>query len=168
MLKNMQTVNEGTERAREQAEVQCASIAEMVTRLQHARSCRADDCAKHAPLRFYPERAATADEIHGAIEEYHDEDDARAAITDDVLSVEVRTDWHVVGAVEAAKPTHYKILLCWGGPAVQIVGSLDEHNQPDSSVLQYQDWFTPWIDCILTDAEEQTLIAYAQEFSFDA
>ena len=72
----------------------------------------------------------------------HDEDTAREAITDDVLSVEVRTDWHTVGAVEACKPTHYKILLCWGGPAVQIIGTLDAYNQPDSAKLQYQDWFT--------------------------
>jgi hypothetical protein len=84
-----------------------------------------------------------------------------------VLSVEVRTDWHAVGAMEAAKPTHYKLLLCWGGPAVQIIGTLDEHNQPDSARLQCQDRFTPWIDCVLTDAEEQTLLTYAREFWFD-
>jgi hypothetical protein len=83
------------------------------------------------------------------------------------LSVEVRTDWHTVGAVEAAKPTHYKILLCWGGPAVQIVGTLDEYNQPDSVRLQYQDWFTEWTDFLLTDEEEQMVIKYAQQCYFD-
>jgi hypothetical protein len=84
-----------------------------------------------------------------------------------VLSVEVRTDWHTVGAVEAAKPTHYKILLCWGGPSVQIVGTLDDSNQPDSATLQYQDWFTEWMDYPLTDEEEQVVMKYAQQCYFD-
>jgi hypothetical protein len=28
--------------------------------------------------------------------------------------------------------------------------------------LQYQDWFTEWMDYPLTDAEEQTVITYAR------
>jgi hypothetical protein len=50
---------------------------------------------------------------------------------------------------------------------VQIIGTLDEHNQPDSATLQFQDWFTEWMDYPLTDTEEETLIKYAQQFSFD-
>ena len=61
----------------------------------------------------------------------------------------------------------YKILLCWGGPAVQILGTLDDSNQPDSARLQYQDWFTEWTDYLLTKEEEQTLMKYAQQFYFD-
>jgi hypothetical protein len=72
-----------------------------------------------------------------------------------------------VGAVEACKPTHYKILLCTGGPAVQIVGTLDGGNQPDSARLQYQDWCTEWTNYPLTDAEEETLMKYAQQFYFE-
>ena len=72
-----------------------------------------------------------------------------------------------MGAVEAAKPTHYKILLCWGGPAVQIVGTLDQYNQPDNAQLQHQDWFTEWTNYPLTHDDQQTLITYVQQFSFD-
>ena len=60
-----------------------------------------------------------------------------------------------------------KILLCWGGPAVQIVGTLDDDNQPDSAELQYQDWFTSWIDYPLTQDDEADVLLYAAEFSFD-
>ena len=140
------TSTKDSERARQQAGAQLASIEELVTCLEHAQECDDTACGADCP---------------------HDEDTAREAIIDDVLSVEVRTDWHTVGAVEACKPTDYKILLCWGGPAVQIVGTLDAHNQPDSAELQYQDWFTPWIDYPLTSAQKQTLITYAQQFYFD-
>ena len=133
-------------RAQQQAGAQLASIEELITCLEHAHECDDSACGADCP---------------------HDEDTAREAITDDVLSVEVRTDWHTVGVVEAAKPTHYKILLCWGGPAVQIIGTLDAHNQPDSAGLQYQDWFTTWLDYPLTKAEGETVVKYAQQFSFD-
>ena len=49
----------------------------------------------------------------------------------------------------------------------QIVGTLDDANAPDSAKLQYQDWFTEWTNYPLTDAEEETLIKYAQQFYFD-
>ncbi len=42
-----------------------------------------------------------------------------------------------------------------------------KYNQPDSARLQYQDWFTEWIDYPLTDAEEETLMKYAQQLYFD-
>jgi hypothetical protein len=50
---------------------------------------------------------------------------------------------------------------------VQILGALDEHGQPYSAELQYQDWFTEWMDYSLTDTEEQMLVMYAQQFYFD-
>jgi hypothetical protein len=147
MVDDSKRVNDDTARARQQAAAQLASIEDMVTCLAHAQACDNTECGADCP---------------------HDEDEAREAIRDDALSVDVRTDWHSVGAVESAKPTHYRILLCTGGPAVQLVGTLDDDNQPDSAALQYQDWFTPWIDSPLTDEEEQTLLMYAQQFYFDA
>jgi hypothetical protein len=143
---NSNRVNETEERAYRQAGIQLASIEDLVKCLEHAESCDTADCGADCP---------------------HDVDTAREAIMEDALSVDVRTDWHGVGALEACKPTDYKILLCWGGPAVQIVGTLDEHNQPDSARLQYQDWFTEWEDYPLTDEQEETLVKYAQQFYFD-
>ena len=146
MVKNSHRVNEDTERAEQQAGAQLASIEDLVACLEHAESCTDTACGADCP---------------------HDVDTAREAIMEDALSVDVRTDWHGVGAVEACKPTHYKILLCWGGPAVQILGTLDDSNQPGSARLQYQDWFTEWMDYPLTQGEEETLVKYAQQFYFD-
>jgi hypothetical protein len=135
------------ERARAQAATQLESIEDLVKCLEHAEECTNPACGADCP---------------------HEVDAAREAITEDALAVEVRTDWHGVGAIEAAKPTHYKILLCWGGPAVQITGTLDEYNQPDSARLQYQDWFTEWMDYLLTDEEANILLTFAQQFYFDS
>jgi hypothetical protein len=146
-------MREDRDRAPEQAAIQLESIVEMVERLRHARECTVSNC--------------TAGSKVGDAQEYHDEEAARDCIIDSPLSVEVRTDWHTVGAVDACKPTDYKILLCWGGPAVQIVGALDEHNQPDSAELQHQDWFTEWTPFPVRAEMEAALIAYASEFYFD-
>ena len=151
---NSNHVNETEERAKAQARDQLAAIEELVTCVQRA----------YAGI----EESSAEDQGDLAVwQQFKAFEEAREAILDSPLSVQVRTDWHGVGAVEACKPTHYKILLCWGGPAVQIVGTLDDYNQPDSAQLQYQDWFTAWEDYPLTQAEEETLVKYAQQFSFD-
>ena len=139
-------VNEDTERARTQAGAQLASIADLVTCLEHAEDCGDTKCGADCT---------------------HDADAARDAITGDALDVQVRGEWHTPGAIDACAPYEYKILLCWGGPSVQIIGILNEHNVPDSARLQYQDWFTEWMEYPLTKAEEQTLMKYAQQFYFD-
>jgi hypothetical protein len=141
----METIHKD-ERARDQASAQLVSIEELVKCLEHAEECSDAACGADCP---------------------HDAEEAREAIMADPLSVDVRTDWHGVGAIEACKPTDYKILLCWGGPAVRIIGTLDDYNQPDSAKLQYQDWFTEWMDYPLTEEEEQTVLTYVQQFYFD-
>jgi hypothetical protein len=143
---NSNRVNEGTERALTQAGAQLASIEDLVTCLEHAESCDTVDCG--------------ADCLHDVTE-------ARKAITDGALSVEVRTDWHVPGADNMAKPDEYKILLCWGGPEVQIIGDLNVHNEPVTAFLEYRDWLKTWETYPLTGTEERTLMKYAQQFYFD-
>jgi hypothetical protein len=146
MEANLNRVNETEERAEQQAGAQLTSIEELVKCLEHAEECTDPVCGADRP---------------------NDVDEARQAILDDPLSVEVRGEWHTPGAIDACAPYEYKILLCWGGPAVQIIGTLDTHNQPDSARLQYQDWFSEWTNYALTATEEETLIKYAQQFPFD-
>ena len=78
-------------------------------------------------------------------------EDAETAIHEDPLSVEVKK--------------HYEILLCWGGPACRIIGKLDEHNEPETAEIQYQDWFTSWTTW--TGADEDILLDYARQFYFE-
>ncbi len=107
----------------------------------------------------------TGDEVTYCDYQY-DEDGIRDLISENALSVEVRTDWDSVGGSTGNKPTHYRILLCTGGPACQISGSLSEHMEPDSAIIEYQDWGTPWTDLDIPYSEQEILQAYAETFYF--
>ena len=100
-----------------------------------------------------------------------EDEDAREgaiqAINEDPLSVEVRSDWHTPGEV-IAKNTEYRILLSWGGPACHIIGELNEHNEPETAVIEYQDWGTPWTALEdVTDDQTEALLTYARQFYFE-
>jgi len=97
-------------------------------------------------------------------EQYHDQEAAHQVITEDALSVEVRSDWHNPG--QKGEDTDYLILLCTGGPAVRITGSLDQYGQPASAILEYQDWFTPWTEYFTKGSEREALLSYARCFYF--
>jgi hypothetical protein len=80
-------------------------------------------------------------ELEDAAGDCIDEDDARQRISEDPLSVEVRSDWTTPG--EELEAAEFCILLCTGGPAVRIVGELNR-GEPCRAWLEYQDWGTPW------------------------
>jgi hypothetical protein len=96
------------------------------------------------------------------------DDDARRAIHEDALSVEVRSDWREPGGDAAA--SEFRVLLCTGGPAVQIRGELSEHGEPTRAWLQCQDWFTSWQDVVVDRngavIDGDVLLAYCSEFYF--
>lgn len=97
--------------------------------------------------------------------EYTSRDDVEQTIHEDPLSVEVRSDWHIPGDEEGAKPSEFCILLTTGGPACRIVGELDEYLQPSRAWIEYQDWFTPWTQ-LFNKIEQDTLLTYCQQFFF--
>jgi hypothetical protein len=156
----MQTQTEdNTMHWRSQADAQLASIREMVGALTKA----------------------IEDNDGDALEE------AERAILEDALSVEVRTGWmsaneyfQAVSAtglsqerlskadLEPFKPAEFRILLCTGGPAVQIIGELSEHGEPEASKIQLQgqDWFQPWQNAVISDEDREALARYAQCFCF--
>jgi hypothetical protein len=120
-----------------QARAQLNSIIEMVEALRAALDARDDDAV----------------------------DDATRRINEDALSVEVRSGWVSNGGKMEAE--EYRILLCTGGPAVQIVGRLSEYNEPETAEIQHQDWFTPWTRLRgVTLAEESSMLTYASQFYF--
>jgi len=135
----MSTSEQDTERAEEQAKAQLECIRELVAALEEAEADIGD--------RTGEER-----------------DEARQAIEEDALSVEVRSDWHEIGG--DSDPDEYCILLCTGGPAVRIVGRLNQYSEPESARLEYQDWFTEWQELILSSEDDATLLTYAQCFYF--
>ena len=92
-----------------------------------------------------------------------DADEARQAIEEGALSVQIRSGWYTPGTDKPA-PEEFEILLCTGGPAVRIVGDLD-HGEPSRPRLQCQDWFTPWTEA-MAGVDDDVLMAYCQCFYF--
>ena len=94
-----------------------------------------------------------------------EEMDPEEAIAEDPLEVSIRADWHSPGDGTDID-LEYKILLCTGGPAVRIIGKLDQWKQPDSARLEYQDWGTPWTELYTDSEEDEALLTYACRFYF--
>lgn len=91
-------------------------------------------------------------------------DEARDDIYSDPLSIETRSGWRAPDRRDDADE-EYRILLCTGGPAVQIAGDLDENGEPDSAQIEYQDWGTPWTPLRpLSQNEEKALFTYVACF----
>jgi len=88
-------------------------------------------------------------------------EEAEQVIQEDPLSVQVRSGWFNIG--EPLEASEYEILLSWGGPAVHIVGELNEYHEPETAKLEFQDWGIPWDGVYF---EEEILLQYARNFYF--
>ena len=94
-------------------------------------------------------------------------EEIRESILNSALSVEFRNGWysdlyHLKGVTE---PIEFKILLSWGGPALRIIGEIEE-NYAVNPKLQYQDWGTPWIDFEITENQQKALNWFCNCFYF--
>lgn len=93
-----------------------------------------------------------------------DADAVRERIQEGPLSVEVRSGWYSPG--DDSTPEEFCILLSTGGPALRLVGDLDERGEPVRAYLQHQDWGTPWTDYYAGAGSDAVLLTYAQQFYF--
>ena len=93
-------------------------------------------------------------------------EEAQQIIYEDPLSVQVRSGWYNPG--DGGEIEEFEILLCTGGPAARLIGKVNEYLEPESVRLEYQDWFTPWIDYPLTNEEEEKVLDYCRQFYYGA
>lgn len=161
--------------AEEQAAAQYSSIVRMLAaltcdydRLTELRDEREelaeaaeDIAALEALTQWDEENAEELAELEDAAGDCTDEDAARDNIQEDPLEVAVRSDWTTPG--ETLEASEFMILLCTGGPAVRIVGELNQ-GEPCRAWLEYQDWGTPWTQYF--GASSATLCQYASHFYF--
>ena len=164
-------------RAEDQARAQVASICEMVAALhcdydrieelrEECEEPHADDCAQrlHSAAECTcgkSEKCAELVELEEAAGECSDADDARQRIEEDALSVEVRSDWCAPG--EQMTAGEFRILLCTGGPHVELIGDLDQYQQPDRVRVLYKDWGESGE---LFDFDRETVLEYCRVFYF--
>ena len=176
-------MNTETNHAEQQAKAQAECLVDMVCaltcdydRLQELsdeRESLADDVetadterdkieAAEALAAWDDDNAEELQDLKNQAGDCADQDEARERIQEDPLSVEVRSGWDVVGGDLSA--SEFRIVLCTGGPHVEIRGELDQHGTPCRAWMQYQDWGTPLTQYF--DIEQSTLLAYCQEFYF--
>lgn len=177
----------------DQAKAQAASVAAMVAaldcdfdrlqELQDEREALADTVEETSEIHRAEQNAASSDALTQAIaaidawkeengeeladllnqaNDCADQDEARERIQEDALSVEVRSGWDIVGGELSA--SEFRIVLCTGGPHVEIRGELDNYGQPSRAWMQYQDWGTPLTQYF--GIEQSTLLAYCGQFYF--
>lgn len=158
----------------EQAKAQYSSICEMAAaldvdydRLEELRtSAQAADANPDDPDDFPPLDDADQEEyeqLQAAAGDCENRDAARDRIQEDPLTVEVRSGWNTPGDHDM-RAEEFQILLCTGGPAVRIMGELDEHGQPTRAWMEYSDWYKPWTQFF--GASQDTLLTYCREFYF--
>ena len=99
-------------------------------------------------------------------EEESEREAGEREIYESPLSIQVRTGWHDVGALPHAKAEEYEILLTTGGPALRIVGDLNDFGSPYSAHLEWQDWGTPWTRYNPDNTEQANLRRFACVFYF--
>lgn len=93
---------------------------------------------------------------------------AREAIEQHPLEITVRSDWTPIcdwNHSSKGSPAEFKILFCFGGPAVRVIGEL-KAGEPSSVRLEHQDWGTPWTEYKLSDEEQAALLVYCRVFCF--
>lgn len=106
-------------------------------------------------------------------EDIGDEDARRQRILESVLSVEMRSGWYSLTDYKNRR-AEFNILLSTGGPALRLIGELDDSGEPETARLEWQDWGTPWTvlgrsDYPATLASEliaEYLLDFARQFYF--
>lgn len=165
-----------TDTARDQALAQVASITAMVAalecdfdRLEELRDERDTWVSGHEDVfgdpaqewrAKHPDDAAELADLEEAAGEHEDRDSALQAIHEDPLSVEVRSDWANLG--ETLNPGEFRIVLCAGGPHVELQGDLQD-GEPCSVRVLYRGWNDSGE---LFDFDHDVVLTYCQQFSF--
>lgn len=103
--------------------------------------------------------------------DFNDDDKYEETLTyiyEDPLDIAVRkSGWVSLGfGYEDNDFDEFMILVTTGGPAVRVIGDLDQCGEPVNARIQHQDWFEPWTDLEIDTYEEECLLTYCQQFYF--
>lgn len=104
-------------------------------------------------------------ELENAAGENESEDDAREAIQNDALSVEVRCGWTNPCAISEVGFEEFRIVLCTGGPHVEIVGDLDR-GTPTRARILYGDGWGDSGEYFPESEARDAVLTYCQQFYF--
>lgn len=101
-----------------------------------------------------------------------DEDMILQIVHEDALSVEVRSGWQNPSAPDwqnpdgSLTPAEYRIVLCTGGPHVELRGEIDRYHEPATARIYAQGWFEGKSQAPTSAREHEALLWYANNFYF--
>jgi len=148
-----------TDTARNQAIAQIQSIVAMVAayeadydRLEELRDLQSDSMLE-------PDDAEELAELEEAVGDCESQDEALDLIQEDPLSIEYRSGWASPG--EELTPEEFRVVLCTGGPHVEIVGDCD--------LSRVRILFRDWGDSgELFDFDRDAVVTYCALIGIDA
>ena len=97
-------------------------------------------------------------------DDYEKQEKIKESILNSALSVEFRSGW--TSNPNDIELEEFKILLTWGGPALRVIGELNQYKEPENIKMQYQDWGTYWTDFKITEEQEKALNWFCSCFYF--
>jgi len=119
-----------------------------------------EDTAGKAWGDEYPSAAEELSELSAAAGDCEDRDDAEQRVHEDPLSVETRSGWHAPGSAQDGEgDEEFRILLCTGGPHVELRGDLDQYGSPSRVYVVHKNWGTNG-EMSLHGGEQTTVLAY--------
>lgn len=92
----------------------------------------------------------TLQELTELAAECESQDEALERLENNPLDIQFRSGWE--SYTSDFTPSEFSILLCTGGPAVRILGEMDDNGYPYRAWVEYQDWGTPWTELGLYQA----------------
>ena len=100
-------------------------------------------------------------------EEEEEIEQTKESILNSALSVEFRSGWYSSPeSIADLSPEEFKILLTWGGPALRVIGDLNQYKEPENIKIQFQDWGTCWTDFKITENQQEALNWFCNCFYF--
>ena len=88
----------------------------------------------------------------------------KESILNSALSVEFRSGW--TSNPNELEIEEFKILLTWGGPALRVIGDLNQYKELENIKMQFQDWGTCWTDFEITENQQEALNWFCNCFYF--
>lgn len=129
-----------------------------------------DFCRERWEGRYLSTEAKAVLKEHGYDGTNHNavSDLIQEGMQESALSVDIREGWRSPGERASMEPTEFQILLSTGGPALRIMGELDQWSQPARCWLEHQDWGTPWVRHFSRSAERAIALRwFASLFCFE-
>ena len=95
--------------------------------------------------------------------DYQSREDVEQAIQEYPISVEVRSGW--ASSYNSFEAAEFRIVLCTGGPHVEIQGDIGLHGQPENVKVFFADWGSSG-EYMLSEEEREAVTEFCQQFYF--